>query len=67
MSNHIQRIEVFQDTLKWIESDKDLSASVARAKKNTEVVYEDDYPSFNKDNTFDTVITVTGDRSFQAV
>ena len=66
MSNHIQRIEVFQDTLNWINSDKDLSDSVTRAKKNTEVIYEDDYPSFDKDKTFDTVITVTGDRSFQA-
>lgn len=66
MSNHIQRIEVFQDTLSWIDSDKELSDSVARAKKNTEVIYEDDYPSFDKDNTFDTVVTVSGDRSFQA-
>lgn len=66
MSNHIQRIEVFQDTLSWIESDKDLSDSVVRAKKNTEVIYEDDYPSFDVDKTFDTVITVTADRSFQA-
>ncbi len=66
MSNHIQRIEVFQDTLAWIKSDNNLSASVDKAKKKTEVFYEDEYPSFSKDNTFDTVITVTGDRSFQA-
>jgi len=66
MSNHAQRIEVFQDTLNWIESDKDLSASVAKAKKLTEVFYEDDYPDLNVDNTYDTDITVTSDRSFQA-
>ncbi|MBP3808686.1 MAG: TIGR02452 family protein [Eubacterium sp.] len=66
MSNHAQRIEVFQDTLNWIESDKDLSASVAKAKKLTEVFYEDDYPDLNVDNTYDTDIAVTSDRSFQA-
>lgn len=66
MSNHTQRIEVFQDTLNWIESDKDLSDSVAKAKKLTEVFYEDDYPDLNVDNTYDTDITVTSDRSFQA-
>lgn len=66
MSNHIQRIEVFQDTLAWIKSDKDLSDSVDKAKKKTEVFYEDEYPGFKADNTFSTEITVTKDRSFQA-
>ena len=66
MSNHNQRIEVFQDTQTWIQSDKDLSDSVDKAKKNTEVFYEDDYPDFDINNTFETEITVTGDRSFQA-
>ena len=66
MSNHIQRIEVFQDTLNWIQSDKDISSSVDKAKKHTEVFYEDDYPDFSIDNTYETDITVTGDRSFQA-
>lgn len=66
MSNHIQRIEVFQDTLNWIQSDKDLSSSVDKAKKNTEVFYEDDYPDFSIDNTYETEITVIGDRSYQA-
>ena len=66
MSNHIQRIEVFQDTQNWIQSDKDLSDSVDKAKKNTDVFYEDDYPDFDVNRTFDTEITVTKDRSFQA-
>ena len=42
MSNHAQRIEVFQDTLAWINSDKDLADSVDKAKKKTDVFYEDD-------------------------
>ena len=40
MSNKLQRIEVFRDTMKWINHDQDLSASVDAAKKNTEVFYD---------------------------
>lgn len=66
MSDRNQRIEVFQDTQNWIKSDKDLADSVLLAKKKTEVFYEDDYPEFSVDKTFETEVTVTGDRSFQA-
>lgn len=60
------RIEVFQDTMNWIENDPELSASVTLAKQKTTVFYEDDYPAFDMSQERDTVITVTGDRSFQA-
>ena len=66
MSTHAERIEVFKDTQEWIKQDPSLSASVAFAKKHTEVFYEDDYPAFDMSKEKDTVITVTGDRSFQA-
>ena len=66
MSNRIERIEVFEDTISWINSDAELSASVAKAKQNTEVFFEDDYPAFDASKTCDTEIAVTGDRSFQA-
>lgn len=66
MSDRNQRIEVFQDTQNWIKSDKDLADSILLAKKKTEVFYEDDYPEFSVDKTFETEVTVTGDRSFQA-
>ena len=66
MSTSAQRKAVFEDTQKWIESDPDLSASIPIAKKNTTVFYEDDYPPFDASDTKDTVITVTGDRSYQA-
>ena len=59
MSNHAQRIEVFQDTLNWIESDKDLSASVAKAKKLTEVFYEDDTYRYEFDKPTLDRITIT--------
>ena len=66
MSTRVERIEVFEDTLSWINSDPDLSASVDAAKKNTTVFYEDDYPAFNSSKTRDTVIEVSGSRSFEA-
>lgn len=66
MSTRVERIEVFEDTLSWINSDPDLSASVDSAKKNTAVFYEDDYPAFDSSKTKDTVIEVSGSRSLEA-
>ena len=66
MSTREQRIEVFQDTMDWIDADPDLSASIPVAKRNTDVFYEDDYPAFDASAVKDTAITVTGDRSYQA-
>lgn len=66
MSTPAQRVEVFQDTQDWISKDPDLSASIPIAKKKTTVFYEDDYPAFDASNTRDTIITVSGDRSYQA-
>ena len=66
MSTPDERIAVFQDTLNWIDSDPDLSASIPIAKKNTMVFYEDDYPVFDASKTKDTLITISGDRSYQA-
>ena len=66
MSTSDERIAVFQDTMNWIDSDPDLSASISAAKKNTTVYYEDDYPAFNASDTKDMLITVSGDRSYQA-
>lgn len=65
-STHEERIAVFQDTMSWIEADEDLAASVAKAKNATNVFYENDYPTFNSTKVENTVITVTGDRSYQA-
>ena len=47
MSTPSQRIEISQDTMDWIKTDPDLSASIPVAKKNTTVFYEDDYPAFD--------------------
>ena len=66
MSTAIQRIEVFQDTMNWIKTNKDLSDSIKNAKKNTEIFWEDSYPSFNQQVLYETKITVTQNRSFEA-
>lgn len=66
MSTASERIEVFKDTQDWIKNDPALSASIPIAKKNTTVFYEDDYPAFNSFKTKETVVTVSGDRSYQA-
>ena len=66
MSTHEERIRVFNDTQAWIDEDQDLSASIPIAKKKTKVYYEDDYPAFNASKTRETVVTVTGNRSYEA-
>ncbi len=66
MSTPAQRIEVFQDTMDWIKNDPILSASIPVAKKNTTVIFEDDYPVFDSSKTRDMIISVSGDRSYQA-
>ena len=66
MSTRQERIEVFQDTLNWIENDIELSASVIYSKEHTKIYWEDDYPEFDSAKAHDTEITVTQDRSYQA-
>ncbi|MDD5842787.1 MAG: TIGR02452 family protein [Solobacterium sp.] len=66
MSAREERVKIFEDTMDWINTDKDLSDSVNNAKNHTEIFYEDDYPEFNQKNTCDTQITVTRHRSFEA-
>ena len=66
MSTAEDRIEFFQDTMNWIKSDPALSASIPIAKKNTTIFYEDDYPAFDQSNVKEMLVTISGDRSYQA-
>lgn len=66
MSTKIQRIEVFNDTMDWIKKNSDLSDSVAKAKKQTKIFWEDDYPAFDNAKNENTLVTVTDNRSYQA-
>ncbi len=60
-----KRIEIFNDTQEWIRNDADLADAVKYASEHTSVFYEDEYPSFEIKET-DQIITVTGERSFEA-
>ena len=66
MTGAEQRVAVFKDTMDWIDTDPELSASIPIAKKNTKIFYEDDYPAFDTSNEKDMIVTVSGDRSYQA-
>ncbi len=66
MSTPTERIEIFLDTLNWIEDDKILSDSIDIAKKKTTVFYEDNYPYYDPSKEEETQITVSRDRSYQA-
>ena len=66
MSTREERIDVFQDTLNWINEDPDLADSISAAKKKTTVYFEDDYPEYDPTAVNDMTISVSGDRSFQA-
>ena len=66
MSTAVQRIKVFQDTMNWVTTEKDLSDSITKAKKSTEIFWEDSYPSFNQKTLYETKVTVSKNRSFEA-
>ena len=66
MSTREERIEIFEDTQKWIVTDADLAASLPLAKQRTEVFYEDDYPPFDASQVREMQIAVTKSRSFEA-
>ena len=67
MSTQEQRIDVFNDTQNWINSDKNLSDAFDYAKKHTQVFYEDDYPRYDHRPLIpDQRVCVSPDRSFQA-
>jgi len=66
MSTAQERIEIFQDTLEWIRTNEALSASIPIAKMKTTLFYEDDYPDFGVSKIKDTIVTISGDRSYQA-
>ena len=44
-STSADRVAVFQDTQNWCETDPDLIAYIQKAKKATEIFYEDNYPA----------------------
>lgn len=66
MSTKEERIEVFEDTMRWVKEDAALRTAILNAKEKTEVFYENNYPDFDAQNTKEEKITVTRERSFEA-
>lgn len=62
----LKRIEIFEDTLKRCEEDPYLKQAVHDAKKTTWVYLADDYPLCGPPRQFETEITVTKHRTFEA-
>ena len=65
-STHEERIAVFQDTIYWCDNNPDLKKSIDKAKKATQIFYEDSYPPFDASIERPERITVTSERSFEA-
>lgn len=59
----MKRIEIFEDTMKMCETEK-LASSIKQAIKDTVVYDEKNYPAA-ENKGFDTVISVTGERSLE--
>ena len=68
MTNPVKNIEVFDDTIKMIEADEDLTAAVNHSKERgrTMIYYGDQYPIIDNRKKRNTEIVVSHDRSFQA-
>ncbi len=66
MSTREEKIEVFRDTLKWIEENEKLGMAVMEAKRKTQVFYEYNYPEFDRSAVKEEKIEVTAERSFEA-
>lgn len=66
MATRTDRINVFNDTIAWINSDPRLSNAVAYSKAHTDVYHEDEYPVFDNSKIRDTLVDVTQERTFEA-
>jgi uncharacterized protein (TIGR02452 family) len=66
MSLRDQRIQVFEDTLTFIDYNKKLSESVEYSINHTNVFYEDDYPVFDTKQNRPMKISVTHERTFES-
>ena len=66
MSTGKERINVFRDTLRWVETNPKLNKAVEKAKRKTKIFYDNDYPVFDASRLRDQKVSVSTDRSFQA-
>jgi len=60
------RIVIFQDTLAMIDDSKELKSAIKATKRATKIFYENDYPDIDSSRCYDTEITITTKRSYEA-
>ena len=61
-----QNVEVFVDTLYFIDDNKTLTDATKKSIESTVIYREDDYPEIKSDKTFDMNVMVTKSRTFEA-
>lgn len=67
MDIKMQRVEVFEDTMKWIESDSRLKEAVKNTQSKTKLYKAQEIPKISEvDAKRDMRVTVTKERSFEA-
>ena len=67
MADRDDLIKVFEDTQEWYKTDKDLKAAVEKSIKETTLYADGEYPVMHSaQEQFDTRITVTKNKSFEA-
>lgn len=59
------RRDIFLDTLDWMSTDSDLMEAVEKARENTKIYWEDQYPEF-EEKIVDMEVTVSKERTYQA-
>lgn len=63
MGRREDNVEVFRDTMAWVEDDSRLGEAVRRSTQLSEVYFEDDYPPFDDSRTCDGTVEVSGERT----
>lgn len=68
MSSKIERIEVFNDTERWIRSNRTLSDAVEKSTNDTRLYMEEEYPpELSIERQWGTTINVSRMKTFEAV
>ena len=67
MSTREERVLGFADTMRHCQTDPELITAISEARAKTEIIPEDFYPEYDHTPRFETEVTVTQNRSFEAV
>ena len=67
MSTREERIAVFEDTMHRCMTDPELLIAISEAREKTDLYYAEEYPEYEPVRRYETEVTVTQNRSFEAV